>query len=75
VIALEGVTGVLRALHSLSAEERRVVVLHHLQDMSVAQIAAHTARPASAVQADLDRGHARLARCLRTDQLVSATPG
>lgn len=70
---LDGSAGVLRALQTLSAEERQVVVLHHLDDMSVAQIAVQTARPVSAVQADLDRGQARLARSLREGSLATAT--
>lgn len=72
---LDGPTEVLRALQALSAEERQVVVLHHLQDMTVAQIAAHTARPPWAVQLDLDRGRARLARCLREGALIATTSG
>jgi RNA polymerase sigma-70 factor (ECF subfamily) len=64
-VLLDRSTDVLRALDALPPAQRQVVVLHHLHDMSVGRIAAHTARPTRAVQADLDRGHARLASLLR----------
>jgi RNA polymerase sigma-70 factor (ECF subfamily) len=71
-VRLDRSTDVLRALDALPPAQRRVVVLHHLHDMSVVQIAAHTARPVRAVQADLARGQARLASLLRDG--VAARP-
>lgn len=74
-VVLDGSVGVLRALQTLPAGERQVLVLHHLQDMTVPQIAAHSARPVAAVQTDLDRARARLARCLREGALVALRSG
>jgi RNA polymerase sigma-70 factor (ECF subfamily) len=44
------------------AEQRRALVLYHLCDLSVAQIAAETGAPEGTVKARLARGRAALAR-------------
>jgi RNA polymerase sigma-70 factor, ECF subfamily len=49
------------ALRKLPAEQRRAIVLYHLCDLTVAQIAAETGVPAGTVKARLARGRAALA--------------
>jgi RNA polymerase sigma-70 factor, ECF subfamily len=49
------------ALRRLPAEQRRAVVLYHLCDLTVAEIAAETGAPAGTVKARLARGRAALA--------------
>ncbi|MGA4508702.1 RNA polymerase sigma factor [Propionibacteriaceae bacterium G1746] len=49
------------ALAQISPEQRRVVVLHHLCDMSVAEIAHEIGAPQGTVKARLSRGRAALA--------------
>lgn len=53
------------ALRKLPAEQRRAVVLYHLCDRSVAEIAAETGVPIGTVKARLARGRAALAPYLR----------
>jgi RNA polymerase sigma-70 factor, ECF subfamily len=53
-----------RALQQLPAEQRRAIVLHHLCDMSVAEIAAEIGAPTGTVKARLSRGRAALAGLL-----------
>ena len=53
------------ALRRLPAEQRRAVVLYHLCDRSVAEIAAETGAPVGTVKARLARGRAALAPYLR----------
>jgi RNA polymerase sigma-70 factor (ECF subfamily) len=53
------------ALRRLPAEQRRAVVLYHLCDRSVAEIAAETGTPIGTVKARLARGRAALAAYLR----------
>lgn len=62
----------VRALHRLSPVQRQAIVLHHLLDMSVADIAEHTKRPVGSVKTNLARGRAALAQTLRTDTEVPA---
>ena len=50
-----------RALQQLPPDQRRAVVLHHLCDLSVTDIAAETGAPAGTVKARLSRGRAALA--------------
>lgn len=58
-----------RALAQLPEEQRRVIVLHHLCDMGVNDIAEETGVPTGTVKARLSRGRATLARLLAdTDQ-------
>lgn len=56
-----------QALQKLSAEQRRAIVLHHLCDLSVAEIAAEIGVPVGTVKARLSRGRAALA-VLLSDQ-------
>jgi RNA polymerase sigma-70 factor, ECF subfamily len=53
------------ALRKLPAEQRRAVVLYHLCDLTVDQIAAETGARAGTVKARLARGRAALAPYLR----------
>ncbi|MET0695100.1 MAG: SigE family RNA polymerase sigma factor [Propionibacteriaceae bacterium] len=58
-----GVTRVAltRALQQLPPDQRRAIVLHHLCDLSVADIATETGSPVGTVKARLSRGRAALA--------------
>jgi len=60
------------ALRKLPADQRRALVLYHLCDQSVAQIAAETGLPEGTVKARLARGRAALAPYLRD---TAATDG
>jgi RNA polymerase sigma-70 factor, ECF subfamily len=53
-----------RALQQLPADQRRAIVLHHLCDLSVRDIAAETGVPTGTVKARLSRGRAALATLL-----------
>jgi RNA polymerase sigma-70 factor, ECF subfamily len=53
------------ALRKVPAEQRRALVLYHLCDLTVAQIAAETGVPAGTVKSRLSRGRAALAPHLR----------
>lgn len=53
-----------RALQQLPAAQRRAIVLHHLCDLSVAEIALETGVPAGTVKARLSRGRAALGALL-----------
>lgn len=50
-----------RALQQLPANQRRAIVLHHLYDLSVADIARETGVATGTVKARLSRGRAALA--------------
>ncbi|MGA4669865.1 RNA polymerase sigma factor [Propionibacteriaceae bacterium Y1923] len=50
-----------RALAQISPEQRRVIVLHHFADLTVAEIAQEVGAPAGTVKARLSRGRAALA--------------
>lgn len=52
------------ALRQLPEAQRRAIVLHHLGDLSVAQVAAETGSPEGTVKARLSRGRAALAQLL-----------
>ena len=52
------------ALRQLPEEQRRAIVLHHLCDLSVAQVAEEVGAPTGTVKARLSRGRATLARLL-----------
>lgn len=58
------------ALRSLPAAQREALVLHYLNDLSIAAIAAHAGVPEGTVKARLSRGRTALA-----DQLREHTPG
>lgn len=51
----------VEALRRVPAEQRRALVLHHLLDLTVEQIAAETGVPTGTVKARLARGRAALA--------------
>jgi RNA polymerase sigma-70 factor (ECF subfamily) len=51
----------VRALAQLPAEQRRALVLHHVADLSVQQVAEETGAPVGTVKARLSRGRAALA--------------
>lgn len=51
----------VEALRQIAPEQRRAVVLHHLCDRSVAEIAAETGVPVGTVKARLSRGRTALA--------------
>lgn len=53
-----------RALATLPEEQRRVIVLHHLCDMGVNDIAEELGAPTGTVKARLSRGRAALAKAL-----------
>ncbi|MGW4034446.1 SigE family RNA polymerase sigma factor [Streptomyces sp. NPDC004838] len=57
-------TVLVQALRKLPEAQRHAVVLHHLCDLSVEQIAAETGAPAGTIKARLSRGRAALARLL-----------
>lgn len=63
------------ALRKLPAEQRRAVVLYHLCDRSVSEIAAETGAPAGTVKARLARGRAALAPYLRDSAAASGPAG
>lgn len=65
----------IEALRRLPAEQRRAVVLHHLCDRSVAEIAAETGAPTGTVKARLARGRAALAPYLRDTAATVGPPG
>ncbi len=54
-----------QALQRIPEEQRRVIVLFHLADLSVADIAAELGVPVGTVKARLSRGRAALAPLLR----------
>jgi RNA polymerase sigma-70 factor (ECF subfamily) len=57
-------TVLVAALRQLPEAQRRAVVLHHLCDMSVEEVAAETGAPVGTVKARLSRGRAALAGLL-----------
>ncbi|ATO15886.1 SigE family RNA polymerase sigma factor [Micromonospora sp. WMMA2032] len=60
----ENTVALIAALRQLSAEQREAIVLHHLADLSVAEIAAQTGVPTGTVKARLSRGRRALATLL-----------
>lgn len=63
----------VRALTRLPAPQREALVLHHLVDLSVADIAAQTGVPEGTVKARLSRGRAALAGLLADDPAPART--
>lgn len=55
---------IVAALQQLPEEQRRAIVLYHLCDLSVDQVAAETGVPAGTVKARLSRGRNALRRVL-----------
>jgi RNA polymerase sigma factor (sigma-70 family) len=61
----------LAALRQLAPPTREVVVLHHLADLPVAEVAATLGVPVGTVKARLARGRAALALFLSDDEPVA----
>jgi RNA polymerase sigma-70 factor (ECF subfamily) len=57
-----------RALQALPADQRRAIVLYHLCDLSVAEVAADVDAPVGTVKARLSRGRAALAVLLNDSE-------
>lgn len=62
------------ALRTLPEPQRMAIVLHHLCDLSVEQVASETGAPVGTVKARLSRGRAALARELSAGDADSADP-
>ncbi|MFE9765355.1 SigE family RNA polymerase sigma factor [Streptomyces sp. NPDC005808] len=60
------------ALRTLPEPQRMALVLHHLCDLSVEQVASETGAPVGTVKARLSRGRAALARELTADSAGGA---
>ncbi|MCZ7426670.1 MULTISPECIES: SigE family RNA polymerase sigma factor [Micromonospora] len=60
----ENTVALVAALRQLSSDQRQAVVLYHLADLSVAEIAAQTGVPSGTVKARLSRGRKALAALL-----------
>ena len=77
--AVPGMSGdrvaLLAALRRLAPPTREAVVLHHLADLSVAEVAATLDVPVGTVKARLARGRATLARLLCDEEPVPLTEG
>jgi RNA polymerase sigma factor (sigma-70 family) len=77
--ATPGVSGdrvaLVAALRRLARPTREAVVLHHLADLSVAEVAATLGVPVGTVKARLARGRASLAEFLSDDVPVSLPEG
>jgi RNA polymerase sigma-70 factor, ECF subfamily len=58
----------IEGLRKLPAEQRRALVLYHLCDLAVEQVAAETGVPVGTVKARLARGRAALATHLRESE-------
>jgi len=54
-------TVLVAALRRITADQREVIVLHHLSGLSVGEVAAQTGVPVGTVKARLSRGRAALA--------------
>ncbi|MET7747619.1 SigE family RNA polymerase sigma factor [Micromonospora sp. NPDC005367] len=65
----------LQALRRLSADERRAVVLYHLNDLSVAEVAAEMQRPTGTVKSYLARGRRAMAGMLTEEHQEGASHG
>lgn len=64
----------VRALRELPEAQRRAIVLHHLAEFSVAEVAAIERCPAGTVKARLSRGRTALATSLNTDESNDQEP-
>lgn len=65
----------VEALRQLPEAQRQAVVLHHLCDLSIEQIAAETGSPAGTVKARLSRGRAALAKLLSPGESADEREG
>lgn len=63
------------ALRQLPDRQRLAIVLHHLADLTVEQVAAETGSSVSAVKKQLTRGRQALAQLLADDAPVPAEEG
>ena len=63
----------VQALREINADQRRAIVLYHLCDLSVSEVAVETGVPAGTVKARLARGRAALAAILGTDTFAADT--
>jgi len=61
-------TALVTALRQLPEAQRMAIVLHHLCDLSVEQVASETGAPVGTVKARLSRGRAALAKHLVVDE-------
>ena len=61
---------VIQALRALPADQREVVALHHLADLSVADVGRELGLPEGTVKSRLSRGRESLARALSTEPEV-----
>ena len=59
----------INALRELPTDQRVAIVLHHLLDLPVTEVAAETAVPVGTVKARLSRGRAALAKILGAVEL------
>jgi RNA polymerase sigma-70 factor (ECF subfamily) len=59
------------ALRELNADQRRAIVLHHLCDLSVEEVARETDAPTGTVKARLARGRSALAEILGPEALAA----
>ncbi|GIE28266.1 RNA polymerase sigma24 factor [Actinoplanes italicus] len=77
--AMSGLSGdrvaLVAALRQLAPPTREAVVLHHLADLSVAEVAATLDVPVGTIKARLTRGRAALARFLSDDETVAHAEG
>ena len=65
---------IVAALQRLPEEQRRAIVLHHLCDRSVDQVAAETGAPPGTVKARLSRGREALRQILDETDTTPALP-
>ncbi|MHC5903912.1 SigE family RNA polymerase sigma factor [Streptomyces sp. S6] len=63
------------ALRRIPPAQRMAIVLHHLCDLSVEQVASETGAPVGTVKARLSRGRAALAQHLTVDETVDEAAG
>ncbi|EPD67534.1 sigma-E family RNA polymerase sigma-70 factor [Streptomyces sp. HGB0020] len=61
-------TALVAALRDLPEAQRMAIVLHHLCDLSVEQVASETGAPVGTVKARLSRGRTELAKRLGGDE-------
>ena len=66
-VVADGAGALEQALAQLPEDQRRAIVLYHLCDLSVADVATEVGAPTGTVKARLSRGRATLARLLNTD--------
>jgi RNA polymerase sigma-70 factor, ECF subfamily len=63
-------TALVQALLQIPEAQRRAVVLHHLADLPVADIAHELGLPVGTVKSRLSRGREAMAQALSTDEEV-----